>query len=205
MSISNKTTCIRMMKFKTMAAAIVVAMLGVGAAQAHIIEDIYTGNVNFSATTFTAIFEYNDQVGDVSATQVTTGTEDPTILAKITFSDGTSFNLPTGGAGAFSNYFVVPGNFISSDFVDSAGDFFQIGASSSLTPNSLDVAFTDNGASSFEGTAQIGGQFFDLPASSVQVVVNPSATPEPSTWALMIVGFAGMGMALRLRPRPSAA
>jgi hypothetical protein len=194
-----------MMKFKTMTAAIALAMLGVGAAQAHIIEDIYTGNVNFSATTFEAIFEYNDQLGVVSPTQVTTGAEDPTLLAKVTFSDGTSFNLPIGGANAFSNYFVVPGDIISSDFVDNAGDFFQIGASSSLTPDSLDVAFTDNAASAFEGTAQIGDQFFDLPASTVQVIVNPSAVPEPSTWALMMAGVAGMGVALRLRPRPNAA
>ena len=43
MSISSNTMCIRRMKFKTMAAAIVVAMLGVGAAQAHIIEDICNG------------------------------------------------------------------------------------------------------------------------------------------------------------------
>ena len=206
MSISSKMMCISMMEFKTMTAAIVVAMLGGGPAQAHIIEDIYTGNVNFSSsTTFKAIFEYNDQVGDVSQTQVTTGTEDPTILATLTFSDGTSFNLPIGGASASSNYFIVPGNIISSDFVDNAGDFLQIGANSSLTPDSLDVAFTDSGVSVFEGTGQVGGQPFVLPASSVQVVVDPSAVPEPSTWALMIVGVAGMGMALRLRPRSSAA
>ena len=148
---------------------------------------------------------YNDQVGDVSPTQVTTGAEDPTILATLTFSDGTRFNLPPGGAGAFSNYFVVPGNSIFSDFVDNAGDFLQIGANSSLAPNSLDVAFADNGASAFGGTGQIGGQSFVLPASAVEVVVDPSPVPEPSTWALMIVGAAGMGMALRFRPRLSAA
>ena len=205
MSISNKMACISMLKFKMMTAAVAVTMLGAGAARADIIEDIYTGNVNFSDTTFKAIFEYNDQVGDVSPTQVTTGAEDPTILANLTFSDGTSYNLPIGGAGASSQYYVAPGFAIFSDFVDSAGDFFQIGAYSSLTPSTLDTAFTDSGASAFGGTAQVDGQFFVLPASSVQVVVNPSAVPEPSTWALMIVGVAGMSMALRLKPRPKVA
>jgi hypothetical protein len=206
MNISSMLTRIKMKKFKTASAAIVVAMLGGGAAQAHIIEDIYTGDVNFSSTTFTAIFEYNDQIGNDAPTEVkNSGFEDPTLYAKVTFSDGTSYTLPAGGPGASSDYYVIPGFAIASDFVDNAGDFFQIGAMSSLTPSGLDVAFTDNGASTFTGTAQVGGQFFDLPASTVQVIVDPSPVPEPSTWALMIVGVAGMSMALRLRPRPKMA
>jgi type 1 fimbria pilin len=201
MTIPGKIMCRKVW----MAALAASVMLGSSVAQAHIIEDIYTGNVNFSGVTFEAILEYNDQVGQTSPTEVTTGSEDPTLLAELTFSDGTRFNLPIGGAGSSSEYYVVPGSAIFSDYVDSAGDFFQIGASSALTPDTLDVAFTDSGASAFGGTAQIGGQFFDLPASSVEVVVDPTAAPEPSTWALMIVGAAGIGLAYRRRRKLSIA
>ena len=65
MNISSKMTGISV-KFKAMTAAIVVSMPGDGVAQANIIEDIYTGNSNFSSTTSTEMFEYDDQVGSVS-------------------------------------------------------------------------------------------------------------------------------------------
>jgi hypothetical protein len=36
------------------------------------------------------------------------------------------------------------------------------------------------------------------------IAINP-AVPEPATWALMILGFAGIGMAMRRRSRPALA
>jgi PEP-CTERM motif len=32
-----------------------------------------------------------------------------------------------------------------------------------------------------------------------------SAVPEPATWGLMLLGFAGIGMAMRRRRRPALA
>ncbi|HSU81218.1 MAG TPA: PEPxxWA-CTERM sorting domain-containing protein [Thermoanaerobaculia bacterium] len=37
------------------------------------------------------------------------------------------------------------------------------------------------------------------------VVTVGSSAPEPGTWALMLTGFAGLGAALRRRPRGLAA
>jgi hypothetical protein len=42
-----------------------------------------------------------------------------------------------------------------------------------------------------------------LPASSnVYLFTSPQAVPEPATWAMMLIGFGGIGMAMRRR-RPS--
>ncbi len=48
----------------------------------------------------------------------------------------------------------------------------------------------------FNGGTQIAGQ------TSI-IDVATSAVPEPGAWALILIGFAGLGAALRLRARPS--
>jgi hypothetical protein len=39
----------------------------------------------------------------------------------------------------------------------------------------------------------------NIPASSAAVLYLTGAVPEPATWALMLLGFAGIGLALRRR------
>ena len=39
---------------------------------------------------------------------------------------------------------------------------------------------------------------------SVDVAFSPSAVPEPATWAMMIIGFTGAGVAIRRRRRDSS-
>jgi hypothetical protein len=40
---------------------------------------------------------------------------------------------------------------------------------------------------------------------NVGLVAVPSAVPEPATWAMMLTGFLGLGMALRNRRRKDVA
>ena len=59
------------------------------------------------------------------------------------------------------------------------------------------ISFTpgndDNAVTQF---ATAGGDFLEATVSNVTVTVTASApVPEPSTWAMMLLGFAGIGFA----------
>jgi len=52
----------------------------------------------------------------------------------------------------------------------------------------------------------IGTLTGDLAASySGTLNVQVAPVPEPATWAMMLIGFAGVGMAMRRRRRPALA
>jgi hypothetical protein len=94
----------------------------------------------------------------------------------ITFSDGTSQTINIPGAGTNSS--------------TGALDF---------------VGFTDVGASiaSVTLTAGVPGSGFDDIGVDDVRYLN-SAVPEPSTWAMMLLGFAGLGFAFRQSRRKAA-
>ena len=85
-----------------------------------------------------------------------------------------NFSLPTLAANDFSRFDPLSGQFITSDHPDFAGTQILFGIGQAL------------GASGVAGTI-VTSQFDNLRFD----VVN--AVPEPSTWALMILGFAGVG------------
>ena len=148
---------------------------------------------------------------------VATGTA---IIASNSFSDTTFF--PTNGAGSSNggqNGFqtaIFSGNFflnsaqsvlfsISADddaflFVDGVS-VLQNGGIHAATTQNANVSLTQ-GAHSFklfyadrqETEAQLT---FSLPSD---ILVTPGV-PEPATWAMMILGFGGIGVALRRRPK----
>jgi hypothetical protein len=66
-----------------------------------------------------------------------------------------------------------------------------------LTPQTLRFGSMFAGSTSIDLNEQSGPYFTDIIVSS--------GTPEPSAWALMLVGFGGLGMALRIRRRMTLA
>jgi PEP-CTERM motif len=70
-------------------------------------------------------------------------------------------------------------------------------ASTGNTPVDFSVGWDENGGPSSATASCCGGVF---PSNSFQILGFADAVPEPSTWAMMILGFAGVGfMAYRRR------
>jgi hypothetical protein len=100
--------------------------------------------------------------------------------------------LTSGSTYTLSFYIAARPGFTADPFNVSIGaDNLGNWTASSPTWTQETVTFTYNGAATldFTGTAQGAGDF------SVGVdAVSVSTIPEPSTWAMMIAGFAGLGL-----------
>lgn len=83
-----------------------------------------------------------------------------------------------------------------SGILGTTGSFSTTGSSNSLT---LLVPFTGAGdyRVSFGGSAPANGA-----AVTGNLTFQLVPVPEPATWALMLLGFAGIGVAMRRRRRP---
>jgi hypothetical protein len=105
----------------------------------------------------------------------------------------TGFNVPYAGPALFSftkgsDMLIVGNNIGLGSFSVSPATpgfgFAMLGVSSTPTISNL--------------TYSAGGKLWH---SSNVAVAEVSAVPEPATWALMMVGFGGMGYAMRRKPK----
>lgn len=80
--------------------------------------------------------------------------------------------------------------------------FASIAANSGFTSGSLNITVTDLTPS---GSSLAAFEFFSNPGSAHTLAIPiAGAVPEASTWAMMILGFAGVGfMAYRRRAKPA--
>jgi hypothetical protein len=154
-----------------------------------------SGDIN-TATTFT--------IGDLVSTSANTGDlagMPSQNFGPVTFSLGSATSL------TFSN--AVFGTFASTSIVEAtnvpgAVGFYVLGTYTPGTfsggtggPSSFTITFNQTPA--HEGSISDSATFAIPPAP-------PPGTPEPSTWAMMIIGFAGLGYAgFRASKKKSAA
>jgi hypothetical protein len=185
--------------------ALVAGGIGMGAqaANAALVNDLVT----FTASGFTSAF------GQPVPTDPVTGSFTITFDPTQTYVDQTigitlkSLNISLGSALAFdysptantngdADELVVGGLqagagsvFLSPTVFD---DFYLHILTYSSTPTFQQVGYTTSSA-----TADSNYFFTDLPdsgAGSVTVTpITPGGVPEPSTWAMMLAGFAGLG------------
>jgi hypothetical protein len=89
------------------------------------------------------------------------------------------------------------------DFQTSGGPF---GGITYFTGLSADSTFGGTATGSFSAVAiKNVGDLAGTNTYNVGLVAVPSAVPEPATWAMMLTGFLGLGMALRNRRRKDVA
>jgi hypothetical protein len=139
---------------------------------------------NGTAGSYSSFFQFNN---DSFTSAVFTATASTNPL------DGTTVSLLqlfTGGtvtSGVYSGGTLVSGGSIS-------------GSSNSLTLNN--VSLTPNTDYTFVYSGALGKTPGNISGNAAFAI---AAVPEPATWGLMLLGFGGIGMAMRRRRRPALA
>jgi hypothetical protein len=115
---------------------------------------------------------------------------------------------PVFGTAVVTNGSIIPGlgqgsydvqvaSFSTGSISLAAGTYYLALQNAFITDGYSAFWDTNNGASS---ATQNGGS---IPSQSFQILGEVSAVPEPSTWAMMLLGFAGVGfMAYRRKSKP---
>jgi len=135
---------------------------------------------------------------------------DPSVVK--TYEDQFTFTLPADGSGSGSvstNTFMIGSltdlNFDTIDIFNGVSHF-------AVTHGSFDGGATESGGISgvpiFVGqlvTLTITGSTHGSGFYNGSATFTPAAVPEASTWAMMMIGFGGIGSSIRYRRRKSAA
>lgn len=97
-----------------------------------------------------------------------------------------------GPGGPLIKFGALMGSFVAigplGNFAAFQPDFFNLGTSSTLV--------LSNAAHLY---AQVNDTYYTNNRGAFDVSVNALAAPEPSAWTLMLIGFGGLGVALRTR------
>lgn len=170
----------------------------------------YTGYIDptlflqLSGTGFPIVTQPELDTNSVNAQ--TSGSEASNVMVYITQSDLTSFS------GSLISSFTSQ---ILSGSASSVTEATWLSTSNAIYAGTLlaDATFTGIGTQTAANAAAFTGPFsetavyslnFNAGRGSFNDTINISGVPEPSTWGLMLLGFAGMGLVMRRRKQPMA-
>jgi hypothetical protein len=181
------------MSLRTFYASAAVALFAAAALPAHATEILWTlSGVTFDdGAAASGTFETDPTTGDILTWDITT-TAGAT-LGGFTYSGasygGNAFNDFNGTA----NSFVVANNNPNDE--PPYSPYLELVFTDPLTTTETDAIVTDGGT--------VNGSKECLDCSDIRFVTGGTATgvtvPEPAAWALMLVGFGGLGASLRSR------
>jgi len=120
-------------------------------------------------------------------------------LSSNIISVGSNTGSITGDVSFFNNQGLTTAGFSiiggGGDFVNFSNTLFgSFDLISALGPVAVDRSFTRAFATTF-GSVNLGGST----NLGFQAITVSQAVPEPSTWAMMLLGFGGVGVAMRRR------
>jgi PEP-CTERM motif len=148
--------------------------VGTGATGAIGPSNAFTGSFSYTFDTTTHTFALTGFTGDVGSQHFD--------LCNTGFSyDGNSALSIGATAGGIANYFTFPSDFVFNLLLDRAtGDITSGGQLIYATTQPTNGVWQANHLS----------------------LETPAAVPEPATWAMMLLGFGGIGMAMRRSRKP---
>jgi hypothetical protein len=122
---------------------------------------------------------------------------DGSLLTNLTFTiltgfTAAEFNLENGDPSSFTV-----------NLTDSAGDTFSQMLTKLNGSNIFNIVAPAGTTYTSATFSSSGGGFADL--KQLRVTLAPGAVPEPAAWAMMLLGFAGIGITMRRRRRGIAA
>lgn len=168
------------MNLSSLKFTVALALAALAAAPASAASFAYdiNGGTFSDGTTFGGSFTYDDVSNSITAFNVITNTG---VLPAFTYTSATAASYNGGGVG--------PNNFIL--LANNGGRYFNFSFASSLSSGLAQSISTTN---SYD--CNNCGTFRRVTAGSI---LTTAAVPEPATWAMMLLGFGGIGMALRRR------
>lgn len=195
------------MNIKVLFVGATLAVLGAGAPLAA-----SAATVNYDFSGASPLGAYNAQFSlDVVGGQAISGTGDISGAGIPGTQDLTLITLATSGVevdgGGLLGYRSNDGTDIfdadTSAPIDSNGLIFAIGPNAPQAGKDALYTVWDNGGGSFQtfftGTVSAGSDHFYGYGTAAA-----GAVPEPAAWAMMLVGFGGLGAAMRQRRKPAA-
>ena len=206
------------MKTRMLAAALAAIALAASSAQATVYtvnDGVGAGGVTGSITTdgslgilgSTAITDWNLLLNDGSSIFNLHG---PLSGANSQLDDHSGIALTATAAGLFFNFASTAASYVlfQAPSIGSGADFWCINDANSPcgssffpsgTSGSSEIIRVSDGVirQPYSGVVQI--------ATTVSTAPNGGGVPEPATWAMMLLGFGGLGALLRRRRRASGA
>lgn len=152
-----------------------------------------TGNVGIGGPLVTFSSTQGSLSTNSGAATVFTANGDP--LSNLTFSilsgfTAAEFNLENGS----------PSSFLV-NLTDSAGDTFSQTLTKLNGSNIFNIVAPTGTTYTSATFSSTGGGFTDL--KQLRVTLAAGAVPEPATWAMMLLGFVGIGAAMRRGRAPA--
>jgi hypothetical protein len=139
----------------------------------------------------------------------TSGPFGAVIVGQSSFTDSFAFTLnnamnTNGQVSTISLFNLLNINF-TSIYID-VNDLAHSYTKTSNDPSPETWALAPIGLSSGAHTLFVNGNLANGPGNaSYSATLNIAPVPEPATWALMLLGFGGIGLAMRSRRRPALA